>query len=109
MGAVPEMVALILWFACTVPPGMAGCETLRDGMTREECRFTEAKLLVSDPPALDTALAGLDPTSRDLLLVRLAMDTPTSSAVLCGRVATAIGRQRCQQILGRPHLRGQAP
>ncbi len=109
MGAIPEMVALILLFACAPPPGMAGCETLRDAMKREECRFTEAKKLVPDPEALDGALTPLDPTSRDLLLVRLAMDTPTASAVLCGRVTTEIGRQRCQQILGRPHLRGQAP
>ncbi len=109
MGAVPVMVALILLLACTTPPGMAGCDTLRDTMKREECRFTEAKKLAATPEALDAALVGLDPTNRDLLLVRLAMDTPTSSAVLCGRVTTDIGRQRCQQILGRPHLRGQAP
>lgn len=104
------MVALILLWACGADraPGLAGCTSL-SGAEREECRFVEARKLVDQPEALDAGLVDLEPLARDLLLVRLAMDTPTASAVLCGRVSTDVGRQRCQQILGRPHLRGQPP
>lgn len=104
------MVLLIVALACgTRAPGMAGCASLPEGKEREECHFTEAKALVPNPDALDAALAPLDPLARDLLLVRLAMDTPDQSAVLCGRVMSPVAKQRCEQILGRPHLRGPAP
>lgn len=109
MGSVPPLealIALVLGLACARAPGIAGCEPLA-GNAREDCRFEEARKVAAEPGALDAALRSVDdPLARDLLLVRLAFDTPASSARFCARVTTAVGKQRCQQIIGRPHLRG---
>lgn len=91
---------------CGRAPGIAGCASL-DGTALEDCRFEEVKKVAADPAALQATLDAIpDPISKDLALVRLAFDTPSSSAELCARVTTPIGKQRCQQIIGRPHLRG---
>ncbi len=100
------MIALLLGLACARPPGMAGCATL-EGTAREDCRFEEAKRLSADPAALQAGLQAVDdPLARDLILVRLAFDKPGSSSTYCALVTTPVGKQRCQQIIGRPHLRG---
>lgn len=97
---------LLLALACARPPGMAGCAAL-SGNAREDCRFEVARGLVGDPAALEAALASVDDTTaRDLVRVRLAFEVPTASASLCAKVVTPVGKQRCQQIIGRPHLRG---
>lgn len=97
---------LLLLAACARPPGMEGCASL-SGNAREDCRFEVARGLVSDPPALDVALGSIeDATARDLVRVRLAFEVPTASSALCAKVVTPVGKQRCQQIIGRPHLRG---
>jgi hypothetical protein len=99
-------IVLALLLGCGRPPGIAGCASL-DGTTKEDCRFDEAKKLVANKAEFTAAVATIeDPTARDLLLVRLAFEVPSSSATLCSQVTTAIGKQRCQQIIGRPHLRG---
>lgn len=103
------MVALILWLACARPPGFEGCARIRDGAQREECRFTEAKKLAAAGglAVLEQALATVeDPLARDLLVVRLVVDDPSRADALCKLVTAEAGLQRCQQILGRPHLRG---
>ncbi len=101
------IVALLLALGgCARAPGIAGCASL-DGAELEDCRFAESKKVAADPVALQAALDAIpDPLSRDLVLVRLAFDTPSSSGQLCTRVTTPVGKQRCQQIIGRPHLRG---
>lgn len=104
------LFALVVALACAMnsgrAPGIEGCEEL-SGTAREDCRFAEVRKVSGDPTALEGALRTLeDPLSRDLLLVRLAFDAPTSSAKFCSRVTTDVGKQRCQQIIGRPHLRG---
>ena len=97
---------LLFALACARPAGIVGCDSLSD-TEREDCRFEEAKKVSGDPKALDLALKSIqDPLARDLLLVRLAFDSPTASAQFCSRVTTEVGKQRCQQIIGRPHLRG---
>ena len=103
------MTVLLLVLACAAvasrAPGISGCESLA-GTEREDCRLDEARKMGADPVALDLALAQIpDPVARDLLLVRLAFDTPSDSARYCSRTTTTVGKQRCQQIIGRPHLR----
>lgn len=103
------MATLILWLACARPPGFEGCAGIRDGTEREECRFTEAKKLAApgDFAGLEKALGTVeDPLARDLLVVRLVVDDPSRAGALCKLVTSEAGLQRCQQILGRPHLRG---
>jgi hypothetical protein len=58
-----------------------------------------------DDDALDVGLVEIDDvTSRDLVLLRLAIAAPRHAAALCGRVRTAGAEEKCQQVLGRPHL-----
>lgn len=102
--------ALLAAIACATTfdgaPGLDECGAL-SGTAREDCRFAEARRVSADPAALDLTLRAVeDPLARDLLLVRLAFDAPTSSARFCSKVTTDLGKQRCQQIVGRPHLRG---
>jgi len=100
------MVPLILLFACgPEATGLARCDAMKASTEREECRYAEIVKLGTGPE-LTAALAGYDPATRDLLLVRVVMNQPDQSAVLCAQVTTEFGRQRCEQIEGRPHLRG---
>lgn len=108
---------LVLLLACAGrPETLADCAGLRDEADREECRFQLVSPLLPDPNhpapdrkafqrALDEALAQIeDPRSRDLLLLRLAISSPATAGYLCTKVETEGARQRCQQVLGRPHL-----
>lgn len=100
------MVALIALLACQpAPTGLARCDAIRGATEREECRYAEI-LKLGTGPELTAALAGYDAPTRDLLLIRVAMNQPDRSAVLCAQVTTEFGKQRCDQIQGRPHLRG---
>lgn len=107
---------LLLLLACSDPKTVAECAGLRDETAREECRFKLLEPLLPDPnhpapdrkafqSALDEALGDIDdPRSRDLLLLRLAIASPSTAGFLCTKVQTEGARLRCQQVLGRPHL-----
>lgn len=98
--------ALLLVAGCsTAPASLADCSLVDDPAEREACHYTFIQPLLADPPALDAALAGIeDSASRDLLLLRLAIADPKRAAALCTRVASAGAKERCRQVLGRPHL-----
>ena len=105
------LLAAALAVACgTEPPRTIGaCGALRPAAERETCRYELLQPTVSGPRIDDGALdAGLveiaDETSRDLVLLRLAIAAPRHAAALCGRVRTAGAQEKCQQVLGRPHL-----
>ncbi len=104
------VIYVLAWLGCggpevaAPPSSVADCASL-EGAAVEDCRFEFAKRAGSDAAALARVLEAIpDPLSRDLVLVRLAFDAPGSSARLCAGVTTDVGRQRCQQIVGRPHL-----
>ena len=89
----------------SAPASLADCVQVSDPAAREECHYTFILPLLDDPPSLDAALASLDdPASRDLLLLRLAIADPKRAAALCKRVASEGAKERCRQVLGRPHL-----
>jgi hypothetical protein len=98
--------ALLLVVSCTVAPAsLEDCAGVPEPAAREECHYTFIAPLLSDPPSLDAALASIeDPASRDLLLLRLAIADPKRAAALCKRVASDGAKERCRQVLGRPHL-----
>ena len=91
-------------------PGTIGeCATLASATERETCRYTLLKPTVADTrideDTLDQGLVEIsDETSRDLVLLRLAIAAPRHAAALCRRVHTAGAEEKCQQVLGRPHL-----
>lgn len=101
-----RLLALMLALGCTPQPTtVAECAQLSDATEREQCRYDFVAPLVGDPEALDQALAQIeDPQSRDLLLLRLAIAHPQTARHLCERVSTSGAQEKCQQVLGRPHL-----
>lgn len=83
------------------------CDDIGDPRAREDCRFAKVANALEDPAAFDAALGAItDPDARDLVLLRLAVQHPERAGELCGRVQTDVAREKCQQVLGRPHLRG---
>lgn len=102
------MTALLLAAAlgCAgAPATFADCAAVRDATAREDCRFQMALGLLDQPQALQAALDSVaEPESRDLLLLRLAVAEPTRAAALCHQAATPGAQEKCQQVIGRPHL-----
>ncbi|MDP2313356.1 MAG: hypothetical protein Q8P41_10655 [Pseudomonadota bacterium] len=101
-------VGLLLFaFACRTEPGLPGCDGLGDPIAREECRYDAVKPLVNDDQALRAAVDSMsDEASRDLLLYRLAVDNPQRAQSLCALTRTPVLREKCDKVIGRPHLAG---
>lgn len=102
------LVGLLACGAAPEPKTAAECGALGDATARENCRFGFLRPLfeAGDVAGFEAALAGIDdPLARDLVRLRLAIDDPSRADLLCGRVETPSGREKCQQVLGRPHLR----
>lgn len=76
-------------------------------LSRGECEFSQVKSAweQKDTAGTEAALQRIeDPLERELALVRLAILSPAEAPALCKRVKLEVPRQKCQQILGRPHL-----
>ncbi len=98
------LVLLSLLAACGTDAS-GDCGELPPGRALEECRYTRARAAAEQPEALDAALADIDdPASRDLLLLRLAVDLPARAPELCRRITTPAARDKCDKVVGRPHL-----
>lgn len=50
-----------------------------------------------------------DPVVRDMMRLALAADHPQRASELCAATTTAYGKEKCQQVLGRPHLQSVKP
>jgi hypothetical protein len=101
------MAALILLLGCGRPPGLEGCEREGDPIAREDCRYDAVKVLLDDRAAFAAAVDRITPeTSRDLVLIRLSVDHPEKAQELCRMVRTAAAQDKCQKVIGRPHLGG---
>lgn len=101
------VLGLLFPLACQGPPpeSMADCEAISSPQSREECRYTLVLPLLDNEVALNSALAVIsDPGSHDLLLLRLAITRPDLGPQLCAKTLTAAAREKCQQVVGRPHL-----
>lgn len=90
---------------------LAGCNLGRFdyGQCDADCHFERAQVALDnpDPAALEAAIAAAgDPLEQDLLRVRLAAIRPSQGAKLCEGVTTTGAREKCQQVIGRPHLQG---
>lgn len=110
-GRLHIALAALVALACgNGTPGTIGeCAALSSATERETCRYTFLKPTVAgsriDEDTLDQGLVEIsDATSRDLVLLRLAIAAPRHAAALCRRVHTAGAEEKCQQVLGRPHL-----
>lgn len=96
---------LVVLLACGSPPQtMADCASL-DPTAREDCRLSFARDLLDEPEALRAAIAAIpEPESRDVLLLRLAVAEPARAGAFCADAASEAAREKCRQVLGRPHL-----
>ena len=103
---------MILTFllACFSSGGGGDCSSIDDGVQREECFFQEAVQLSGDRASLENYIFLMeDASSQDLLRIRLAVRDPDRNQWLCDGVSTQNARDRCRQVVGRPHLRGSRP
>ncbi|MCB9776992.1 MAG: hypothetical protein H6742_00335 [Alphaproteobacteria bacterium] len=103
LSLLPGLLLGLLAGCSPEPTAFDDCGRL-SGTAREDCRLRFGQALLDDPAALEQALATLDPGSRDLLLLRLAVAEPARAGQLCRQVATATAAEKCNQVLGRPHL-----
>lgn len=88
---------LLFLLACTAQP-------------TAESRYdaAHAAVLADDEAGVRALIDAIgDPTERDMVRIRLATDFPRRAADLCAETTLPFAVQRCQQVLGRPHLRGR--
>lgn len=65
--------------------------------------------LAAQPTLLKTTLAAQPVETRDLLLLTLAIRNPASAGQFCKQVDTEPAKEKCQQVIGRPHLQLSKP
>ena len=80
------------------------CSTVDDWQNRLDCAYEQAEPLV-ETDGLEANLAKLDAKEdRDMVLYRLAVNHPQQANRLCQMVTTRAFVEKCQQVVGRPHL-----
>ena len=96
---------IFLLLACFSSGGDGGCDGVSDAVQREECLFQNATLLGDDKASIKHYISQVsDPSSQDLLRIRLAVRNPGRLQWLCEDVSTRSAQARCRQVVGRPHL-----
>jgi len=105
------MIWLLL--ACFSSGGSGDCHSLSDGEKREDCLFQEVQKFSGDQVAIRIYIDGITEKktgntqavySRDLLRFRLASSDPVRYQWICQEAETTAGKEKCRQILGRPHM-----
>ena len=83
-----------LWIACTDRP-----------------KWTDETLdqLATQPAVLKARLATEPVDTQDLLLLTLAIRNPSSAGQFCKQVHTESAKEKCRQVIGRPHLQLSSP
>jgi len=71
---------------------------------KEEITVEQYLPLLGEWEQFDSSIKDLDQGTRDLLLLRLAVQQPRYSPQLCQRVETENAKEKCKQVIGRPHL-----
>ena len=84
----------LLWIACT-PQSDWTDDTLEK--------------LAAEPALLETTLAKHPVDTQDLLLLTLAIRNPSEAGKFCKKVSTESAKEKCQQVIGRPHLQLSKP
>ena len=84
----------LIWIACSNEPKWDD-ETL--------------ELLATQPDQLKMTLAAEPTGTQDLLLLTLAIRNPSSAGQFCKQVHTETAKDKCRQVIGRPHLQLDKP
>ena len=74
------------------------------GCSNDEISLDEYLSLMPDWEQFDAKISTLEETERDLLLLRLAVQEPRHSTILCKKVKSQNAKEKCKQVIGRPHL-----
>ena len=75
----------------------------------KEPEIEKYRSLLGDWKSFDLELdeAALDSATSDLLLLDLAVQEPKFAFTLCKKVQTEQAKEKCRQVIGRPHLQAQ--
>ena len=99
-------LALALFSGCD---GDGSTDCRRDALdptAQEACWFDEATQTMGDRGQLEALLTRIPAAaSRDLLRLRLVATDPIEYGWLCDSAETDAVEQKCDDVLGRPHLR----
>ena len=82
------MLIFCLWMACQPPPTLEALSVLLGKWSEFDQQLAQIQ----------------NPHERDLLLLSLSVQHPRYSGPLCARIQTDGAKEKCQQVLGRPHL-----
>jgi hypothetical protein len=74
------------------------------GCNTDEDSLDEYLSLMNNWEQFDAKISTLENADRDLLLLRLAVQQPRYSTILCRRVQSQNAKEKCKQVIGRPHL-----
>ena len=79
------------------------------GISEQKWDEQTLKQLAQSPVALNTQLKQGTVADNDLLLLTLAVRNPQQAPVFCEKVKSTAAREKCRQVIGRPHLQVSAP
>ena len=60
--------------------------------------------LAKEPQLLKETLSKENLETQDLLLLTLAIRNPSAAGQFCKQVGSDAAKEKCQQVIGRPHL-----
>ena len=85
--------------------------SLEMGCAPSESRWNDTTLqhLSESPRDLDNTLQHGSIEHNDLLLLTLAVRHPSKAPVFCKKVQSKSAQEKCQQVIGRPHLQLSKP
>lgn len=88
------LLSLLLGMACNTTP-----------------KWDDATLdnLGKDPSLLAKTLKEHPLETQDVLLLTLAIRNPNEANRFCKKIQTANAKEKCQQVIGRPHLQLSKP
>ena len=84
----------LLWMACS---------------SQSEWTDETLEQLATEPALLRTTLTQYPVETQDLLLLTLAIRNPAEAGRFCKKVHTVPAKEKCQQVIGRPHLQLSKP
>ena len=95
MGIVYTISTLIILSGCTVTPTDES-STLEEQLTANLGNWKQ----------FDNTIAQItDVQRKDIILLKLAVKKPKFGPELCQRTQTENAKEKCRQVVGRPHLR----
>ncbi len=84
--------------------GLLGCQSRSTDWDEDTLQQ-----LASSPEQLERFTNTLPAEQQDLLLLTLAVRNPQKANTFCKKVRSQTAKEKCQQVIGRPHLQLSEP